>query len=211
MKLNKLKIVNFKGIKELDIVANGKNISVYGDNQTGKTSVVDAFFWLLFGKNSENKTKFSIKPLNSNGEPIHRIETSVLAEIEHEGKLISIKKTYVEKWSKPFGTEDNEEVLTGHNTICNIDGLNVKSKDYDNYIGKMIDENTFHIITDPMYFNNSMDWKQRRKIIMDICGNIKPEDVINKNKKLEELPAILNGEEPSFVIDKSKGESRRKE
>ena len=48
MKLISLKLKNFKGIKELSLEPNGKNINVFGDNATGKTTIFDSISWLLF-------------------------------------------------------------------------------------------------------------------------------------------------------------------
>ena len=58
MKLLTLVLRNFKGIKNLELIANGGNVSVFGDNATGKTTVADAFSWLLFDKDSQNKKDF---------------------------------------------------------------------------------------------------------------------------------------------------------
>jgi len=61
MKLNRLSIENFKGVKSLTITPNGKNLNIFGDNGTGKTTVYDAWLWLLFDKDSQNKKDFEIK------------------------------------------------------------------------------------------------------------------------------------------------------
>lgn len=49
---------NFKGIKSLDVNFANKT-SIKGQNAVGKTTIFDAFTWLLFNKNSagdENST-----------------------------------------------------------------------------------------------------------------------------------------------------------
>ena len=52
-----------QGHKDFKLVADGKNVSVFGNNATGKTSVIDSFMWLLFDKDNNNAdTKFTIKP-----------------------------------------------------------------------------------------------------------------------------------------------------
>ena len=63
IKISKIEIENFKGIRRLTLDLNGRSASLYGDNATGKTTVYDALTWLLFGKDSHDNTKFSIKPL----------------------------------------------------------------------------------------------------------------------------------------------------
>ena len=65
VKILKLSLLNFKGIKQLEITFNGTT-KIYGDNATGKTTLVDAFTWLLFGKDSTDRKDFSIKTFDSN-------------------------------------------------------------------------------------------------------------------------------------------------
>lgn len=61
MKLLKLAIRNFKGIDALQFEPAGRNVSVWGDNATGKTTCADAMSWLLFGKDSRGQADFGIK------------------------------------------------------------------------------------------------------------------------------------------------------
>lgn len=77
MKLVKLKLSNFKGIKSFELDAGGKNVNIYGDNATGKTTLADAFMWLLFDKDSSNRKDFQIKTLKPDGEPEHGLEHTV--------------------------------------------------------------------------------------------------------------------------------------
>ena len=62
--LNALRIENFKGITGLALAMNGADCVIYGDNATGKSSVCDAWHWLLFGKNRAGASAFDIKPLD---------------------------------------------------------------------------------------------------------------------------------------------------
>lgn len=61
IKLLKLELRNFKGIKHFILDTQGENVKVYGDNATGKTTLFDAFIWLLFDKDSQNKKIFRLK------------------------------------------------------------------------------------------------------------------------------------------------------
>ena len=55
-----LTLRNFKGIKDLKLIPGGNNLNIYGDNATGKTTIMDAFLWLLFDKDSANSSNFNI-------------------------------------------------------------------------------------------------------------------------------------------------------
>ena len=73
LKLISLLIQNFKGIEEFTFGPNGESLSVYGNNGTGKTTLPDAFCWLLFGKDSDGKAAFELKPLDADNNPIHNL------------------------------------------------------------------------------------------------------------------------------------------
>ena len=80
MKLNSMRIENFKGIAAFEFTPNGENVTVYGDNATGKTTLVDAFTWLLFDKDSQGAKDFNIKTLDAwSGLAIQAIDHSVEA------------------------------------------------------------------------------------------------------------------------------------
>lgn len=52
MKILKMRLENFQGVKELEIEPQGESSSIYGDNGTGKSTVYNAFTWLMYGKPS---------------------------------------------------------------------------------------------------------------------------------------------------------------
>ena len=56
IKLKSLSLFNFKGIRNLTLDFTNAETWIYGENGTGKTTVCDAFSWLLFGKDSKGKS-----------------------------------------------------------------------------------------------------------------------------------------------------------
>ena len=52
MKLKKLRLKNFKGLRDYTLTPGGEDLEVYGQNASGKTTLFDSFCWLLFGKDS---------------------------------------------------------------------------------------------------------------------------------------------------------------
>lgn len=190
MKLISLKLKNFKGIKKLELVANGENLRIYGDNATGKTSILDGFLWLLFDKDSSNRKDFEIKTLGPDGEPEHGLEHTVEAVLELEdGSRLALKKVYMEKWTKKRGSATAE--FTGHTTDHFVDGVPVQKKEYDARIAEIADENIFRLLTDPRYFNEVLHWTDRRKLLLEVCGDVSDEEVISSQKALNALKDIL--------------------
>jgi len=190
LRLNCLKESNFKGIKVFELRVNGKNASVLGDNGTGKTSNFDAFKWLFFGKDSSDRSQFKLKPQDSDGNDIHNLETVVEAELLADGKPLKVKKMQEEKWTKKHGAET--ESLTGNTISYWWNEVPVKEGEFAQKIKELIDENIFRMITDCMYFNTKVSWQDRRKILMDICGDMSDDEVIASDKKLARLTTILS-------------------
>ena len=189
IKLKNLELKNFKGIKELTLNF-GKTTNVYGDNGTGKTTIFDAFTWLLFDKDSQDRTTFEIKTLDSNGEVIHGLDHQVIGTLEVDGRNITLTKIFKEKWIKKRG--EAERQLTGHETLYYIDEVPVKQSEYKAKINGIIDENLFKLISNPLYFGMNLKWQDRRKTILDIIGDIDWNDVITYNPELKPLVPSLN-------------------
>lgn len=191
MRLLKLSLKNFKGIKEFTLDTNGgKNTNIYGDNGTGKTTIFDAFTWLLFDKDSSNRSKFDIQPLDKQGNVIHMIDTEVEGVLDIDGKTITLKKILREKWVKKRGEAESE--LKGTETLYYINDVPVKQSEYKAYINELIDESIFKMITNPLYFGLVLKWQDRRKVLLDMVGDVTNEDVISSRNDLKELAFLLN-------------------
>jgi DNA repair exonuclease SbcCD ATPase subunit len=191
MKLLTHRLTNFKGIKDFTLDTQGQNVNIYGENATGKTSLYDAFLWLLFNKDSQNRADFAIKTLDGNGNEIHGLEHAVETVLDLGGKPLTLRKVYSEKWTKKRGAAKKE--FTGHTTDHFIDGVPVKKGEYDARIANIASEDIFKLLTSPTYFNEYLPWKDRREILLQVCGDITDDDVIASNKNLAKLPDILNG------------------
>lgn len=184
MRLLKLSLKNFKGCRSFVLDIQGKDCNIYGDNATGKSSIYDAFLWLLFGKDSHDKENFNIKTLDSNGYAIPGLSHEVEGNFSVDGKELTLKKVYVEKYTK--------KRLTGHTTIFTIDGDDsIKEKDYLAKINELCPESIFKLLTNPLYFSSTMSWQERRRILIEVCGDISIDDVIASDSSLAKLPSIL--------------------
>lgn len=190
MKLHKLVLTNFKGIKSFTLDAQGQDVNIWGDNATGKTTLYDAFLWLLFDKDSQNRKDFEIKTIGPDGEYVHGLDHSVEATLEIDGaETLTLRKVYKEKWTKKRGSPKAE--FTGHTTDYYIDGVPVKKSDYDAKIAEIADEDIFKLLTSPKYFNEQLHWQERRRILLQVCGDVTDSDVIASDSALSKLPEIL--------------------
>ena len=189
MKLVQLNLQNFKGIEFGDFRFTDNTI-IRGDNATGKTTVFDALYWLLFGKDSLDRADFQIKTLK-NGEPVHNVNHMVQAAFDNEdGTGFTLKRIYREKYSNPRG---GEVKLTGHTTDYFINDVPSKEKEYKAFINSMINEDVFKLITNPLFFNEQYTWQNRRKLLLEMCGDVDDASVINSKDELKRLTELLNG------------------
>lgn len=192
IRIYNLKLKNFKGIKDLEIVFDGKDTNIYGKNATGKTTIFDAFKWLFFDKDSNDRKDFNIKTLDENNNPIHYLEHEVEATLIIDGQDMNFKKMFKEKWIKKRGQEQQE--FSGHETSYWIDEVPIKKKDYEEKINSIIPESLFKLITDPLFFNNQMSWKERRELLINISGStITDENILNSDDKFTTLKENLEG------------------
>ncbi len=89
--IRQLTLLNFKGIRSLTIDFDENETNIYGANAAGKTTVFDAFRWVLFGKDSNDRKDFNIKTIGTDGKAIERIPHEVTACIEVGGEEIILK------------------------------------------------------------------------------------------------------------------------
>ncbi|EJN6816668.1 AAA family ATPase [Listeria monocytogenes] len=188
IKLLKLRLENFKGIKELEIDFQD-NTSIYGANASGKTTILDAFTWLLFDKDSTNKKDFAIKTLDTEGNVIHKLNHVVTAILDIDGEQIELSKKYMEKWTKSKGKLEQE--LTSHTTEYYIDEIKKKANEYKSFISELLDEELFKLITNPLYFNEQFDWKKRRAMLIKIAGDVTDAEVMSADDSLKDLSTFL--------------------
>ena len=193
IKLDSITIRNFKGISQFELATLGKGMALYGGNGTGKTTVYDAFLWCLFGKNSQDQsdTKFDWKPLDENNQEKHHLETEVTVNLVIDGVQKELSRKIVEKWTKKRGSL--KESFDGHTTSYYIDELKVTQKDYKAEIEALGGEQLFQMLTKVNYFAEVMKADDRRKILLEMAGDVSEEDVIASNKELAKLPDILDG------------------
>ena len=202
MKIRTLTLENFQGIQKAKFLFDGKNATIYGDNATGKTTIFNAVTWLLFGTASTGVSGYTPKTKNENGD-VHHLDhgVSMLIELEN-GRNIMLRKVFKEVWKKKRGSATSE--FSGHTIDFYFDGVPMKEKEYVATLEELFGGiERMKILTMPDYFPETLAWAERRKILLDICGNISDEDVVNSNSELKDFPAYLTmpGSTEMYSVD----------
>ena len=190
LKLEKLILKNFKGIKDLEIDF-GQTTEIYGANATGKTTVFDAFTWLLFNKNSAGNTDFGIKTKDENGIEVHNLEHSVEGYFTVDGQPLTLRKVYTEKWTQKRGTATAE--FTGHETTYFVNDVPKKKSEYTVRISSLISEDVFKIVTNPLFANEKMKWQDLRALLLSVSGDIADSDILASDSNFADLVDKLQG------------------
>lgn len=191
LRLNKLTIENFAGIKKQCFEFNGHNSKIHGANGTGKTTTATALQWLLFDKGLDGSTKsFNPVPVDKNNNELYELIPTVEAEFTIDDHTLLLRKESRPKYTTNQKT-NRKEYSRSRTKRQFINEEPVKISDYKSRIKDVIDEDVFKLITNPAAFNN-LDWKKRREILFEIADPINNEDIINSNDELKGLSDLLN-------------------
>lgn len=167
--LKSLHIENFKGIKSLEVNFSNKT-SIKGQNAAGKTTIFDAFTWLLFNKNSAEEEKFNVRPLDKDGKKIDNVEIKVVGVLDVEGKEVMLSKVQKQNWVKKRGTDT--VTLQGNPNSYEIDGYPKSEADFKAYVSELSQsEDMFKLLTNPQYFS-SLKWKEQRDILIKLIAEV---------------------------------------
>ncbi|MBQ6555570.1 MAG: hypothetical protein IJL89_10085, partial [Firmicutes bacterium] len=96
-----------------------------------------------------------------------RIEHTVTAVIEVDGKTKTLSRTLREKWQTEKGK--TEEVYKGNETLYEIDSIPLKMSEYNARISGWVDEELFKLVTNPLAFVN-LKTQRQREILMEMGG-----------------------------------------
>lgn len=200
MKILRLELESFRGLKNLTIDFDGKDTDIFGANGTGKTTIANAICWLLIDRPATEEPDFDPKTTGAHG--IHHVAT---IEIETEsGNQISLSKDFYEKWTRKRGAAESE--FTGNTTDYFIDGVRAKKKQYtaavERACGTSLDNLKMLMVLG--YFADTMSTDDKRRILFEMTGDFTDADVFARNAELQDLAPyllMLGSSGKSYAID----------
>ncbi len=193
--LLQMTIVNFKGIKEKQINFNGKNTLITGLNEVGKSTIVDAYYWLTIGQNALGNTKFEVRPRYTNGNEIHDIITSVecVFSVENDGQDISftLRRDEIEDLTQKQKAELSDNTIAPKKSFYFIDNAPYTQKIFNNKLAELFcDLNNFAIISNPFAFFRLNETNQRQLLTM-LCGDV-ADNEIESYEKVKAICGAVN-------------------
>lgn len=173
--IKSLKLSMFKGI--FDMKVDFQDTTVIGSvNEGGKSTIYNAWLWLLSGKDQFDRQDYEIKPNKFGVNLYDRPQCSVEATILADGIERTIKRTYLEVWTKKRG--DETEVMTGHTTKYWIDSVPIGTeKEFKVKIEEIISDGVFKLLSNSAYFN-SLKPDNRRDILLSLVPKPSNDKVI---------------------------------
>lgn len=173
MTINRLRIENFKGIRHFEMDFPDGNLRIAGQNGTGKTSIVDAFCWVLWNQDSHGNApgsdNFREKPLDENGQTLHNLETTVELCCTLDGQQrFDLKRTQTENWVKKRGSA--EPTFQGNVSTYWINDVETKQADFKARVQSIADSEISRLVGGLSAFNN-LEWRRRRNQLFRLAGD----------------------------------------
>lgn len=188
--IKSIHLTNFKGVRDLSIDFNDMVTNIYGRNGSGKTTVFDAFTWLLFGKDSNNSKQFDLKTLDADGKIIPQIPHEVSAVLVVNDERITLTRRFTEKWVKRAGKVDRE--FDGNKEERFFNDVPMSKSDYEAHIAEICREDIFKLITSPTFFT-SQSYQLQKATLHEMAGNVTDAEVAAGNADFEALLDIISG------------------
>lgn len=187
--IERMTLTNFRGIKNLTVDFDKDQTEVSGANATGKSTLLNAYLWCLWGVDQEGRKDFNLKPLDQEGNSTDKVDVSVeLTLLGVEAKPVTLRRTLRENWVKPSG--ETEEVYKGNTTIYEIDDVPVKMGEYNGYVTTILygcaPEGLMQLLSTPDGIP-TMDWKALRKLLLDTTGGVDETELIASREEYKEL------------------------
>lgn len=201
--LKSLSLTNWKGEKQRTTEFNDVETTIMGDNGLGKTRHFDAFMWLLFGKDSQDRKDYNIKTL-VDGKPLQKVDCEVSGILDVDGEEIKLRRAYVEDWVKPRGQV--EQVFKGNHTETYFNDVPLNVSEYQKRINAIIDDSVFKMVTNPLFFAN-MKWQDQREQLFQLAGTITDGEIAAQKP---EYAALLDKISGKSMVDFKREISARK-
>ena len=187
--IEELHLRNFRGARDVKVsFTDGTNI-VCGDNGTGKSTLMDAFLWLLFGKDAEERKDCEIKRIEA-GERLRQTDATVECRLDVDGQQNTLRRSLREVWSKPRGA--TEPVFKGNETEYSINDVPKKMSEFDAWVAEhLAPADVFRMLTDADCFPR-LRWEKQREKLFELAGGVDEKAVQDGVDGLADLLARLS-------------------
>ena len=191
IEIKSMTLQNFKKVRSQEINFS-HNMVISGANKVGKTTIYDAYLWVIFGIIS--KKNGTVQPLDINNAVIHHLETSVTVVLNYNDEYdVKIQRILSENW-KGKGTAKEKLQSTTQERLFN--DVPLSQKDFETKLNELCPLKKWLVLSN---INIFMSYKvdERRKMLMSLAGKI------NEEELMKAYPLVYKGviEEKKDISD----------
>ena len=186
-KLLSLELTDFKGVKNAKYEF-GDKTKISAENGSGKTTIADAFYWLFTDKNYSLVSNPNIRPNDG-----RECTPTVIAELEIDGKPVTVAKMQKSKVSKPDANGVSKVSLT--NTY-EVNSVPKSERDFKEYLSDLgVDFNKFLQLSHPDVFVAGMNEKktreQMRNTLFEMARTISDLEIAKMSEETKEVADLF--------------------
>ena len=176
MKKVKLKNLSLENWRSQNRVVEFSDITeIRGKNKEGKSSVMNAFFWLMTGYDEYDRANYQLFDNTVEQTYENAVPASVEAVLDIDGYEYTFKKTAKQGWSRPRGKSEYERKGTDDYSFF-ADGIEVSATQYKSQIESLLAPiEKLKIMLNLRYFL-MLDWKDMRKQLEAMVGEVESGD-----------------------------------
>lgn len=180
IELKTMTLQNFKKVRSMTINFT-HNVVISGGNETGKSTIYDAYLWCLFGVTSRPDTTVQTFDINNN--VIHKLETSVSLVINYNNERdIKIERRLSERYK---AENTAEEKLLGTIQARLVDDVPYSVTAFKEKLNSLCNYDDWFLLSNiNLFWTFKVD--VRRKILMSLAGEI------NEVELMKNYPAVYN-------------------
>lgn len=181
IELKTMTLQNFKKERSKTITF-AHNTIISGGNETGKSTVYDAYLWCLFGTTS--RPGATVQTLDKHNNVIHKLETSVVVILNYNDERdVKIERRLSERWK---GKDTSEEIFLGTTQARFVDDVPCSVAAFKEKLNSLCDFDDWFMLSNiDLFWTYTVD--VRRKILMSLAGEIDEENL------MAQYPAVCKG------------------
>lgn len=189
--LKKLSIQDWRGQNR--VINFSHSTEIKGRNKSGKSTVFNAFLWLMTGADSDDRVNYKL--FNEKEEQTY--ENAKVASVEAvvciDGIDYVFKKTSKAGWTRKKGREEYEKKSTDDYKFY-IDSIERSATEYKKFIEETI--STIDKLKIMLNINQflKLEWKDMRKQFESMIGEITDEDMKGDYSAIGDLMVKFNGD-----------------
>lgn len=188
MRIDSIKITDFKGISEKNIVLNSKNAFVKGQNGAGKSTVGSCLYWVFGDCDYSLKSNPSVFPNDG-----RECKPTVRLYLDFDGRKVEVAKIQTRVIKK--SNDGSRDVVSFSNTY-EVNSVEYGLRDFKNKMNEYgVDFDKFLQLSHPDVFVAGMNEKkareQMRNTLFEMAGTVSDLEIAKMSAETKEVAELF--------------------